>query len=506
MESTNNLVTRSVNDVSAKKTFKTMTFREKLSYIKTVITVEPLIAFYFIPSVICYPALYTLELEKACRVNGGFNDTICDVVVAGTGDAYEEENIRVQQIIANMHSWQNPMQNFVPIILILFLASYSDRHKIRKPFLLLPIVGEFFAITGCILSVVFMKQLPIEVQGFSQTVVPSFLGGSPTLVMAVFAYISDVSTIEMRTLRIGIVQILLTVCSLLSALGGYLFEQIGYYGVLGIGGAMYFIAFCYGVIFVKENSQRPKYQNCNSFLRDVFDPRHAIAALRLLIEPHKTMYKQLYLVLIVFFISALVTYGEASVFWLFALKTYGFTPVDYSYFDSIKSGLVVIGSLVFLPLFTKVFNLHDAVIVIITFLDKIASNVLLLIFVNTYGLYAGTIVANCHGIANTALRSLATKSVQVTDLAKALSLLSLCETIANTLAATIYSTIYSVTLAVYAEAFLFLAVILFGLCCIVITTLYLRFRSMFSKDEPKNTDIKESVQEKQDITSQTTKF
>ncbi|KRT82553.1 hypothetical protein AMK59_4820, partial [Oryctes borbonicus] len=83
--------------------------------------------------------------------------------------------------------------------------------------------------------------------------------------------------------------------------------------------------------------------------------------------------------------------SEASVFWLFALKTYGFTPIEYSYFDSIRSSLMVIGSLVFLPLFTKVFKLHDAVIIIITFFDKIASNVLLLLFVNTYGLYAGWI-------------------------------------------------------------------------------------------------------------------
>lgn len=312
MESTNNLVTRSVNDVSAKKPFKSMTFREKLTYIKSVITVEPLIAFYFIPSLICYPALYTLELEKACRVNGGFNDSICDDVIAGTAsDVYEDENNHVQQIIANLHSWQNPMQNFVPIILILFLASYSDRHKIRKPFLLIPIVGEFFAIIGCVLCVVFMKQLPIEVQGFSQTVIPSFLGGSTTLLMAVFAYISDVSSVEMRTLRIGIIQIILTICSLLSALGGYLFTQIGYYGVLAIGVAMYFIAFCYGLIFIKEDIKRPKYNGAKSFFKDVFDPLHAIETLKLLVRRDNTVqYKQLYLVIVVFFISALVVYGK----------------------------------------------------------------------------------------------------------------------------------------------------------------------------------------------------
>lgn len=310
MESTNDLVTRSANDLNAKKPFKSMTFREKLSYIKTVITVEPLIALYFTPTLICYPALYTLELEKACRVNGGFNDTVCDLILAGN-DTYELENNRVQEIIADLHSWQYPMQNFVPLILIIFLASYSDRHKIRKPFLLIPILGELLAIIGCILCVVFMRQLPIEVQGFSQTVIPSFLGGSTTLIMAIFAYISDISTVEMRTLRIGIIQIILTVCSLLSALGGYLFTLIGYYGVLGIGGVMYLTAFCYGVIFVKEESRRPKYEDTKACCHDLFDPMHAINTVKLLIPTNKAVKtKQLYLVLIVFFISAFVTYGK----------------------------------------------------------------------------------------------------------------------------------------------------------------------------------------------------
>ncbi|KAK9687990.1 hypothetical protein QE152_g35859 [Popillia japonica] len=325
-----------------------------------------------------------------------------------------------------------------------------------------------------------MRELPLEVQGLSQTILPSFLGGSTTLIMAIFAYISDVSTMEMRTLRIGIIQIILTVCSLLSALGGYLFTVLGYYGVLGIGGAMYLAAFCYGIFFVQESSRRPRYKHCKMFFKDVFDPMHAINTLKLLIKGNNQVNRgQLYLVMMGFFISSLVVYGEASVFILFALGTYGFTPVEYSYYDSIKNLLTVIGTIVFLPLFTKVFKLHDAVIIVITFLDKIAnkiaSNILLILFANTYGLYAGTIVANCHTIANTALRSLMTKSVQVKDLAKALSLLSLC-------------------------------VILFSGCCIIITALYVCYHQMFHMLEPEKKEPPQPLQDKQTALSQTTKL
>ena len=281
MASTADLVTESVADLRHKNQ---KTFKQRLLYVKEVITVEPLIAAYVMAAIICAPALYNLEFEKGCRADLGLNDSVCDAILSGESQNYTEENDKIQILIGNMHSWQLPLQSVMPLILVLFLGSYSDRHKLRKPFLLIPIFGEFFAVAGCILCVVFMKEWPLAVQGIAQTVVPSFFGGQTMVVMAVFAYIADVSTLEMRTLRVGVVQIVLNICTPVGqSVSGILFDKIGYYGVLSIAAGCYLFAVVYGIFCIKE-PKKPDVVLKKSFLVDAFDPKHAIDTFNLLFK------------------------------------------------------------------------------------------------------------------------------------------------------------------------------------------------------------------------------
>lgn len=227
-------------DAAPKKPFKAMTARERLAYVRELITVEPVLACYICAAIIVIPSLQDLELEKACRVNRAFGDEVCAPILRGEHENLTEENTLVQTTVVDMHSWQNPLQQVMPLILVLFLGSYSDRHKIRKPFLVLPLVGELFSTASCILCVVFMGSWPLEVLGVSQGVVPSFFGGYTMLNMAAFSYIADVSSVEMRTLRIGIVQLVLNVIApLVQPLSGVLYAALGYIGVLVVGTCLF---------------------------------------------------------------------------------------------------------------------------------------------------------------------------------------------------------------------------------------------------------------------------
>lgn len=287
MTSTADLVTESVNDLSANKPakkFSEMNTSERISYVKEVITVEPLIAAYVSASILCAPAMAYLEFEKACRVNLQLNDTVCDAILSDEHTIYTNENDQIQILISNMHSWQQPMQSIMPLILVLFLGSYSDRHKWRKPFLLIPIFGEFFAVAGVIMCVVFMRTWPLEAQGVAQTVVPSFFGGQTMIVMAVFAYIADVSTLEMRTLRVGVVQIVLNFCvPAVQSFSGILFAQIGYYGILFIAAGLYLFGLVYGFFWIKE-PKVPIKTNPKELCADVFNPQLAIETFQILLK------------------------------------------------------------------------------------------------------------------------------------------------------------------------------------------------------------------------------
>lgn len=338
MSSTADLVNNSSPDLTKsttndkKKTFKEMNFKEKLSYTKDLITVEPIIACYVISSVLCAPALNQLELEKACRSNCDYNDTICDSIIKATGK-FANETTKVQQIIADMHSWQGPLQSFTPLILVLFLGSYSDRHQLRKPFMLIPIIGEFFAVAGCILCVIFMKEWPLEVQGVAQTVIPSFLGGQTMIVMAIFSYIADVSTVEMRTLRVGIVQIVLNVCfPAVQSFSGILFKAIGYIPMLCMAGLIYLIGLLYGIFRIKEVRTNVEVEK-KSLLKDIFNSKLVTDTFKILYQ-NKSGNNRMFIwfIMLVLFVSAGVSIGEASLIFLYTNLVFKWTVVELSYF------------------------------------------------------------------------------------------------------------------------------------------------------------------------------
>lgn len=78
--------------------FWKLTLREKTSYIRNNITVEPMLALYTIPSVLASLATQNLNLEKACRVNLGYSDDVCDALTARQTANYtlEEAEVRSQ--------------------------------------------------------------------------------------------------------------------------------------------------------------------------------------------------------------------------------------------------------------------------------------------------------------------------------------------------------------------------------------------------------------------------
>ncbi|XP_056639027.1 uncharacterized protein LOC130446672 isoform X1 [Diorhabda sublineata] len=392
MASTVDLVTDSVPDISGKdeKSFGQLNLKEKFTYIREVITVEPLIGAYTMASILCTPTIYKLESEKSCRSNLQMNNTVCDAILYGQYENYTDQIDDIQILISNMQSWQQPMQSIMPLILVLFLGSFSDRHKLRKPFLIIPLFGELFAVAGCIASVIFMTSWPLEVFGVFQLVIPSFFGGLPMITMAVFAYIADVSTLEMRTLRIGIVQIVLNIIVPLTHLfSAHMFELTGYYGVFLTAGALYIFGIIYGIYWIKE-PKSPVLDTETGLLRDIFDPKHAIDTVCLVIKKSPGN-NRLYIafVLVIVFLYTSVVDGEGGIFYYYAQNVFGWDIVEYNYFMLINVLVHLAGIAIGVPFFTKVMHLTDTMILLITFLDKISSN-FIFGFANTIALlYAG---------------------------------------------------------------------------------------------------------------------
>ncbi|PSN43505.1 hypothetical protein C0J52_13409 [Blattella germanica] len=257
--------------------------REKWNYAINNITVEPMLACYIMPCVLAMLATQNLNLEKACRVNLKYEDEVCDALTARQTNNYTEQEVEVQQLVAGMTVWKTMVQSALPCILMLFLGSWSDRHRRRKPCMLLPIVGEFLTCIGLILCTFFFFELPMEVAGVVESLFPALTGGWFTMFMAVFSYVGDVTTVEMRTLRIGIVNLFVSLgVPVGMALSGVLYNKIGFYGIFTISASLYVLSFWYGFFRIREvprheieqeKKEEVQDRRC-AFVRDFFDVRH----------------------------------------------------------------------------------------------------------------------------------------------------------------------------------------------------------------------------------------
>lgn len=299
------------------KTWKKMSVREKYDYVSSHITVEPVLACYIMPCVFAGLATQNLNLEKACRVNLGYSTEVCDALSNRETANYTAEETAVQQLVASMGVWKTILQSALPAFVILFVGSWSDRWGQRKPCILLPIVGEFFTVLGLMLCTYFFYELPMEVAGFIEGFFPALTGGWFTMFMGVFSYVGDVTTLEMRTLRIGIVNVF---CSLGLpvgiALSGVLYKKIGFYGVFSVSAVLYIFAFVYGCLRIEEPKKQdvPVLPNkpC-AFLRDFFDVRHLLDTFRVAFkEGENNRKKKVMLLMLVVMVVIGPMHGELS--------------------------------------------------------------------------------------------------------------------------------------------------------------------------------------------------
>lgn len=272
---------------NAEGKLKTDNAKEK-SFILKKVTIELLVVIYLITVKLAEPAIKTMELEKSCKVTNHFNNTVCKLILNSAFQDIKHQNFQVQESISKMNIWLAPITTIMPTLMILFLGSYSDKHHVRKPFLLIPLAGEFLSNIGCLICAVFMNDISLEMLGVIRHVIPSLFGGHTVFLMATYSYIVDVSSVETRTVRVGVVRLLIHFTNIITkATSGIVFQQIGYYGILATALLSSLVGLIYGVCCVSEPRKLKEGKCEERAIKDVFNPNHAFETFLLLVKEKK---------------------------------------------------------------------------------------------------------------------------------------------------------------------------------------------------------------------------
>lgn len=249
---------------------------------------------YVWPSVMAALTVQNLNLEKACRVNLAFEEGVCDAMAQRNHSGYtQQQEQNVQRLVASMNAYKNLIQSLLPTVMLVFLGSWSDRHQRRKPCIILPVIGDMCSTLGFLVSVYFFMELPVEFNCFFEAVPPAITGGWFVMFMGIFSYISGVSSVETRTLRIGAVNIFFNVSITIGiAMSGILYNKIGFYGVFSLGLCMYITGLVYALFRVKEEGVKAAADDDEKrkeigFCKDFFDLKHVKDTFRVVFKKGK---------------------------------------------------------------------------------------------------------------------------------------------------------------------------------------------------------------------------
>ena len=352
---------------------------------------------------------------KACTVNHGYPEDICYNI-----QNYEDIKKEVQVTVSNFHQYNNIASYAVPIILAFFIGAWSDRRGRKLP-LILGLCGKFVYSSMIVVNTL-NKDWPVENIIYTATI-PSVLTGADVAIFAsCFAYISDITSVADRTMRITI----LDICYLSTmptgvALGAYIYAKTdkSFTIMFIINASLLFIAILYSIINLNWRTTDRQQSICElrwyQMPLDFFDKRHVVLSLKTFCKK-RTLNRRIYL-FILMIAMAFYTFqrDEKAKMFLYTQFKFNWDAIQYSRFKTFQSSMYVVMMLIGIPFFTKVLNLRDTVIVLIGATAH-ACGRLVFIFADVgWVMFVGAAVAGVGANIPPVIRSMVSKIVPTTE-------------------------------------------------------------------------------------------
>ncbi|XP_044756762.1 proton-coupled folate transporter-like [Coccinella septempunctata] len=475
----------------AKATKKKSSVISKLQSALSNISVEPMLLLYIGPSVMGSLATENLNLEKACRVNIGFDQEICDAMVVRNTSGYSaEQEIQVQKLVSTMLAIRTAIQGIVPFFLMIFLGSWSDRHGKRKPFILMPIFGEVVSTLGFILCTYFFLQLSVEYAIFFEAVPPSVTGGWFCFFVGIYSYVGGKSSLETKTMRVGTAAMMTHVAATFGiALSGVTFRVLGFYGVYIISIVFFAISITYGFIIIKDDipgdAKDEKGGKKKPFLVDLFDLQHIKNTFSICFkEGPNNRKKKICGIMVLVLVIVGPSRGEMSVMYMFTRRKFAWDELSFSAFNTFHCITQMAGAAACLTIFVKWMKVDDATLGMIAMASKIVGSVAYGLAPDPLYFYLSAFTEVFNGSSHIALRSIMSKLVSVQELGQTNSLFGMCEALTPLICGPLYSFVYNSTIAFMPGAFFFVS----GMFHVVAFFIFLWIYLMHKVDVKRSTD------------------
>ncbi|XP_043260997.1 proton-coupled folate transporter-like [Colletes gigas] len=408
------------------------------------ISVEPTMWLYMMAYMVTSVVEQALFVYKSCRVDHGYSEEICAKL--NDNNTIKAE---VQTTVSSFHQWNNIAGHVVPIILALFFGNWSDRRG-RKMLLVLGLIGKFIYSFMIVINSM-MDTWNLNTIVYTASLPMGMLGGDVAIFGSCFSYISDVSSVQQRTLRITILDVVyLSTMPTGVALGSYLFTSVAkssYTIMFIINTSLLVLAILYSLIRLKWQTLPQQLPLSGSnFLTDFFDKEHVVETMKTLTKKRLNNGKlHLWLFLLIMMLYTFQR-DEKPMSYLYTQLEFKWDVTKFSNFRTFQSTTFVIAMLIGVPVMSKWMGMKDTIIVMIGAIAHAAGRVIFAMTKIPELFYVGAAVAALGPVVAPVLRSMTSKLVSVEERGKVFAMLSVCDNAVPLFSGILYSQLYNATI------------------------------------------------------------
>ena len=187
-----------------------------------------------------------LQMDKVCHVNLNNTWEVCQNL-----SAHREVREETTKQVSVFQMYNSIILSIIPLFFILFMGAWSDKYGRKIP-LVASTLGHLLYASGYLWCSQ-MDAWPVE-SLLPVALLDTLGGGTVAFLTAANSYISDVTSEEDRTARLGFANSVWFLGGPIGTfVGSYIFRGLGYAGVFGTSAALYVVALAYLLLRVPES-------------------------------------------------------------------------------------------------------------------------------------------------------------------------------------------------------------------------------------------------------------
>ncbi|XP_068243343.1 lysosomal proton-coupled steroid conjugate and bile acid symporter SLC46A3-like isoform X1 [Palaemon carinicauda] len=316
-----------------------------------VITIAPMLFLKAVSSAASLAPAENLKLERYCRVTLGYPGDICEKINDGN---HESIQVEVQKRVNIFNFNEKLISSIIPVLLLSFIASWSDQRGRRLPILLSIFGTTLYSATYLLVS--FFPTWPPEIL-YVASFCLSFGGGWSLFYMAVYSYIADMSACEDRTKRLAIVRsiwVLGTPAG--TAVGALIYDAGGFCWVFGFSTVLYLSSFFYSVFVVKDKEKLIEENKEISKQKRLWNPRNVVDLFHVCLRKRQGSGRWHIMILLGIMLMHMSASPHNLYLWL--LRVLNWDIDSYSIYKIVDDVGTSLATLCFTPIFGYL-RLHD---------------------------------------------------------------------------------------------------------------------------------------------------